>query len=63
MNKKLKSQKGTSLIVVFIVCTAIAIIISTTFIVVGNYNLAVFSRKKELYRVVKTAPVDLDTGE
>lgn len=50
-----KSKKGTSLIVVFIVCTVIAILLSTTFIVVGNYKLSVLYRKQELFRNVKTS--------
>lgn len=53
----MKSQKGTSLIIVFIVCTAIAILLSTSFIVIGNYHYSVVSRKRELVKIVS------DTGK
>ena len=55
MNKtKLKKQKGTSLIVVFIICTCIAILLFATFLVTKNYYTSVLSRKKDLYRNVQT---------
>lgn len=48
-----KSQKGTSLIVVFIVCTVISMLLATSFIVLSNYNSSVLLRKKDLYEKVK----------
>lgn len=52
----LKSKKGTSLIVVFIICTCIAILLSATFLVTRNYYTSVLSRKKQLYIDVKAVP-------
>ena len=45
---KLKTKKGTSLIVVFIICTVIGILLATTFFVTRNYGVSVISRKKQL---------------
>ena len=44
MNK----QKGSSLMIVFIICTAITILLATTFIVTSNYNKSVYNRKEQL---------------
>lgn len=49
---KIKSQKGSSLIIVFIICTVIGILLSTTFIVTGNYSRSVMQRKKSLQESV-----------
>ena len=57
LNKKLKAQKGTSLIVVFIVCTVIGILLATTFFVTGNYGIAIVSRKAKLRELVCPACV------
>ena len=48
-----RSQKGTSLIVVFIVCTVISMLLATSFIVLSNYNSSVLLRKRDLYEKVK----------
>lgn len=45
-------KKGTSLAVVFIISAVILLMLATTFLVVGNYNISVFSRKKELAQKV-----------
>ena len=66
MNRcKYKSKDGASLIVVFIICTVIAILLSTTFIVTSNYNGSVLLRKKELIQKVKADPnnPEPETGE
>lgn len=47
------SKKGASLIVVFIICTVIGILLSTTFIVTANYSSSILPRKKQLYQRVK----------
>lgn len=60
MMKSNKSQKGASLIIVFIVCTAIAILLATTFIVVGNYNISVFSRVQTLKDTVIAGDTPVD---
>lgn len=49
---KNKSQKGSSLMVVFIICIVIGILLSTTFIVTGNYSRSVMQRKKSLQESV-----------
>lgn len=41
-------KKGIVLIIVFIICTVIAILVAATFVVSGNYNKAVFSRRDDL---------------
>lgn len=58
MNKK--SKKGTSLIVVFIICTVIGILLSTTFLVVSNYGVTIFQRKRQLRKIVNPSYVDID---
>ena len=58
--KSTKAQKGTSLIVVFIVCAAIGILLATTFFVTSNYGVAIVSRKKKLREMVcPTCIVDI----
>ena len=52
MTNKLKAKKGTSLIVVFIICTVIGILLSTTFFVTSNYGISIVSRKKKLRQSV-----------
>ena len=53
---KYRKIKGTSLIVVFIICTVIGILLSTTFIVAANYSATILPRKKDLYEKVKAVP-------
>lgn len=46
------TKKGTSLIVVFIICTVIGILLATTFFVTSNYSFSIVSRKKKLRKLV-----------
>lgn len=41
-------KKGTSLAIVFIISTVIMLMIMTSFLVVGNYNISIISRKFDL---------------
>lgn len=65
MTIKSKAKKGTSLIVVFIICTVIGILLATTFFVTSNYGFSIISRKKELRKAVCPTCVvdDVDVTE
>ena len=64
MTTKFKVKKGTSLIVVFIICTVIGILLSTTFFVVSNYGVTVIARKVNLQNTVcPTCEIEEDTPE
>lgn len=46
-------KKGTSLAIVFIISTVILLMLMTSFLVVGNYNISIISRKKELVETIQ----------
>lgn len=50
--------------IVFIICTVIAILVAATFVVSSNYNKAVFSRRDELAcKVNASSCVEEDINE
>lgn len=51
-SKSLKSKKGSSLIIVFIICTVIGILLATTFIITGNYSRSILQRRSSLQKEV-----------
>lgn len=46
-------KKGTSLAIVFIISTVIMLMLMTSFLVVGNYNISIISRKKDLVETIQ----------
>ena len=53
-------KKGTSLAIVFIISTVIMLMLMTSFMIVGNYNISIISRKYDLGCKVYPTNPELD---